>query len=340
MWSRARGSVDSGVDSVAIGGQASASSAAARSNGISSSTDEAAAGVGVGVVETLDHRNRHKDDEHKATLRKLYYHTVPVACAITCCTFIDRSNIALAAPVLLNDIGLTRAQFGLASSIMFVTYGLLMSPSALMFTVVSLRKWFAVIIVAWGVVTGLTGVIAAPGLNPSSSFAVLIVLRLLLGAAEAGTMPGCFFLLCRFLPKRELAFAYSWVLIFTVMAQVIGAPLGAVFIGRLDRKVFGLRGWELMFVVEGLITALFGLSIPFLVSDSITQAKWLTPEEKAWAFSQVSKEEAEEALEEEEGEKLEEQARTTAEGKKQPQKQQKKKQSVFAAAKEALQVVK
>ena len=150
-------------------------------------------------------------DRRRRVLRKLYLRTVPIACLITCATFIDRANLALAAPVLLHDIGLSRSQFGFASAVMFVSYGLCMCASALMFTVVSLRIWFCVIVSAWGAVTALMAVIGVAGMKASTSFAVLVVLRLALGAAEAGTMPGCFFLLSRFLPKRELAYAYSWV---------------------------------------------------------------------------------------------------------------------------------
>ena len=149
--------------------------------------------------------------QQRRLMRKLYLHTVPIACLITTATFIDRANLALAAPVLLHDIGLTRAQFGLASAVMFVTYGLCMWVSALMFTVISLRAWFGTIVSAWGACTALMALIGLPGISRGASFGVLIFLRLALGAAEAGTMPGCFFLLSRFLPKRELAYAYSWV---------------------------------------------------------------------------------------------------------------------------------
>lgn len=152
-----------------------------------------------------------RDKKRRRLMRKLYLHTVPIACLITCATFIDRANLALAAPVLLHDIGLTRSQFGFASAVMFVSYGCCMWLSALMFTVISLRIWFCVIVSAWGVVTGLMAVVGVAGMAPATSFAVLVFLRLALGAAEAGTMPGCFLLLSRFLPKRELAYAYSWV---------------------------------------------------------------------------------------------------------------------------------
>jgi len=201
------------------------------------------------ALQTSDHPDLNSPSSRKRLLRKLYLHTVPIACLITCATFIDRANLALAAPVLLHDIGLSRSQFGFASAVMFVSYGLCMWASALMFTVVSLKIWFCAIVTAWGFVTALMATIGIAGMKASTSFGVLVVLRLALGAAEAGTMPGCFFLLSRFLPKRELAYAYSWVLVFTVMAQVIGAPLGAAFIGPAE-GFLGMRGWQVMFIVE------------------------------------------------------------------------------------------
>jgi MFS family permease len=196
---------------------------------------------------------------------------LPVTALITVLTFVDRSNLGLAAPVLLHDVSLTRPQYGLAASVFFVSYGLCMAPSAFLFTALGLRAWMTAIVILWGAVTAATAAVRG--------FRSLVALRVLLGAAEAGTMPGCWFLLSRFVPADTLAYAYSWTLTFTVLAQVIGAPIGAAFLGPMQ-GVAGLAGWRWMFIAEGAGTAVIGLLLPFAMADTVGACRWLTPADK------------------------------------------------------------
>ena len=198
---------------------------------------------------------------------------LPVAVCITLATYLDRSNLALAAPVMTRELGLTSSQYGLASGAMFITYGLFMLPSALGFSTVGLRPWFAAIMCAWGVCTAAQA--AATG------FASLVTVRLLLGATEAGCLPGCWCFLARFVPAADMPYAYSWVILATVAAQVVGAPLAAVFLGPMN-GVAGLRGWHWLFIVEGCATVLFGASLLFFITESPATAAWLSDDDRAW----------------------------------------------------------
>ena len=134
------------------------------------------------------------------------------------------------------------------------------------------------------------------------------------------------------------------VLIFTVLAQVIGAPLGAAFIGPAE-GFLGMRGWQVMFVVEGALTALLGLSIPFVVSDSVEESPWLSSEETAWVLAAQKREEDEEQEEEKDENEAEAKGEEGEEKKKRsppppPPPPPQKKQSVLSAAAESLQIVK
>lgn len=219
----------------------------------------------------------------------------------------------LAAPILLHDINLSRAQYGLAAAIFFVSYGLFMAPSALCFTRVGVTLWMAIIVVTWGCITAAFAAVRGP--------ASLYCLRVLLGAAEAGTMPGCWFLLTRHVPARVVPLAYSVTLVFTVLAQIIGAPLGAAFLGPMEVRLFfvggraivsfarlcthtmcphtpsralpththtqgvaGLHGWQWLFICEGALTVAVGaIVVPLLSADTVGTARWLTPDEKRTA---------------------------------------------------------
>jgi len=202
---------------------------------------------------------------------------------VTLLTFIDRSNIALAAPALIADLGITRTQFGLASGLLMVPYGLLMLPSSLGFTLWGLRAWFPTIVFAWGAATAATGGVR--------SAADLYGTRLALGAAEAGCMPGCWFLLASFLPAGELPGAFAWVIAATVFSQVVGGPIAALFLGPLD-GVGGLAGWRWLFIVEGVVTAALGLGLRWALADGPAVAPWLSSEEAAWLADRHAEDEA------------------------------------------------
>ena len=86
----------------------------------------------------------------------------PVTAVVVLLTFIDRASIGLAAPSLIHDVGLTRQEVGLASALMFVTYGVFMMPSALLFSRLGIGRWMGVIVIAWGVVTAATAAATTP----------------------------------------------------------------------------------------------------------------------------------------------------------------------------------
>ena len=219
----------------------------------------------------------------QALLRKVYRRTVPVAVAVTLVTFIDRSNVALAAPALIADLGLSKAEYGLASGVLMVTYGLLMLPSSLGFTLFGLRTWLPAIVVAWGACTAATGAVQSAG--------GLYAARLALGAAEAGCMPGCWYLLSAFLPSTELPAAYAWVVAATVVSQVVGGPLAAIFLGPIDGAA-GVPGWRWLFIAEGVATMLFGGGLRWALADGPAKAGWLTPDEVAWLGARHAEDEA------------------------------------------------
>ena len=135
----------------------------------------------------------------------------PVAALITFVTYIDRGNLSLAAPLIVPSI-VTKTQYGLSASLFFVTYGFLQLPLATFFTTrAGFGRTYLVMVGLWGVFTMATAAIRGPG----SLYAV----RLLLGAAEAATLPGCFAFLNRFNTPAAMAVAYPVMLTFTLTSS-------------------------------------------------------------------------------------------------------------------------
>jgi len=115
-------------------------------------------------------------------------------------------------------------------------------------------------------------------------------LRVLLGVAEAGFLPGVLFYLSQWFPSQERARAVSWFLLGIPLSSVIGGPLAGLLLG-LD-GLHGLRGWQWLFLLEGLPAILLGVTTWFLLPDTPRDARWLKPEERHLIERRIAEETA------------------------------------------------
>src|SRR5262249_27543228 len=118
---------------------------------------------------------------HSAT-RKLFQRIVPLGMLLLFVNLIDRTNISFASLRMNHDLGLSPQVYGIAASIFFLGYCLFEIPSNLILARVGARRWLARIMISWGVLVALMSQVTGTG--------SLYVMRLLLGIAEAGLLPG------------------------------------------------------------------------------------------------------------------------------------------------------
>jgi ACS family tartrate transporter-like MFS transporter len=122
--------------------------------------------------------------------------------------------------------------------------------------------------------------------TPGSFYA----LRFLLGVAEAGFFPGIIFYLTYWYPAPERARAYATFLAAIPVCGVIGGPISGALLG-LDGRL-GLRGWQWVFLLEGIPSVLVGLAVLALLPDRPRDARWLRPAERAWLEERMEAERA------------------------------------------------
>ncbi|WP_122666223.1 MFS transporter [Pseudomonas viridiflava] len=217
----------------------------------------------------------------KSAIRKISLRLVPFVGLMFFINFLDRTAISFAGPNgMTQDLGLTIAQFGLASGIFFIGYILLEVPSNLALHRFGARKWLARIMVSWGIVSLLFTWV--------SSIEGLYGLRLLLGVAEAGFFPGAILYLSLWVPSRYRSKILSLFYLAQPLTVVIGAPLAAWFIGH--DGLFGLAGWRVMFLGVSLPAILVGFIAWYYLVDKPSDAKWLSSEEKAWLEGELERE--------------------------------------------------
>lgn len=219
----------------------------------------------------------------RETMRRVIWRILPFLVVSYLVSIIDRGNIGMAALQMNEDLGLTKAAFGFASSLYFVAYFLFEVPSNLAMQKVGARLWIPRIMISWGIVSMCMALV--------ETSASLYVLRFLLGAAEAGFFPGVVLYLTWWIPSRYRARIIASFMVAIPLANFIGSPLSGLIL-TLDGW-FGLRGWHLLFIIEGLPAVLLGIAAYFVLSNRPHEARWLNHEQKQWLEETLEKERSE-----------------------------------------------
>jgi MFS transporter, ACS family, tartrate transporter len=209
----------------------------------------------------------------RATMRRVYWRLIPLLFVGMVLNYLDRINIGFAALRMNHDLGLTPSVFGFAASVFFLGYMLLGVPSNLMLDRIGARLWIPVILIFWGLVATLTAFVQG-----AASFDAV---RFLLGVAEAGALPGFALYVTLWFPSAYRARAIAGYIIGGQVAAIVGSPLAAVLVASTD-NLFGLHGWQWMFILEGLPTILLGISFFVLLTGSPGDARWLDVEQRTW----------------------------------------------------------
>ncbi|MDZ3992669.1 MFS transporter [Pseudomonas sp. Teo4] len=196
--------------------------------------------------------------------------------------FIDRANVGYARAFLQADTGLSDAAFAFGASIFFIGYACFEVPSNLMLHRLGARVWLCRIMVTWGLVSS--------AMMFADNATTFYVLRFLLGIAEAGFFPGIILYLTYWFPARSRAQALGLFYFGLPLALVLGGPLSGWLLEFHD--VFGLRNWQWLFVVEGLLASLVGIAAYFYLVDRPRHARWLSDAQKQALEGQIAAEDA------------------------------------------------
>jgi sugar phosphate permease len=220
------------------------------------------------------------NDLPASTVRTVMWRLMPLLGLCYLLAYIDRQNVSYAKLQMAEDLGLSEAAFGLGASLFFIGYFLFELPSNLFLTRVGPPRWFARILVSWGLVTVLLGFV--------HDATLFYVLRFLLGLAEAGLFPGVLYALTLWFPQSHRARAVGLFMIASMVANAVGSAVGGAL---LDLDGFaGLRGWQWVFIATGLPAILTAPLVLALLPDGPDKAPWLSAEQKAWLADELRRE--------------------------------------------------
>jgi ACS family tartrate transporter-like MFS transporter len=214
----------------------------------------------------------------KSAMRKIYIRLLPFAILSYFLAYIDRINVSFAALTMRGDLDISASAYGFALGTFYWGYFIFEVPSNVIMEKVGARLWIARIMITWGLLAGATAAVTG-----ATSFGIV---RFFLGVAEAGFFPGILLYFTYWFPTYHHARIVSGFLIGLPIAVAAGAPVSTALLG-LD-GLFGLRGWQIMYIAEAIPTLIIGIVTLFVLTDRPEEAKFLTADEKSWLGAKLA----------------------------------------------------
>ena len=211
--------------------------------------------------------------------RRIARRLLPFLFVLYVIAFLDRMNIGAAALQMPADLGFSPSVIGFGAGVFFLGYFLLEIPGALIVERWSARRWIARIMISWGIVTVLMAFIHTPR--------QFYWVRFLVGAAEAGFLPGVIVYVTHWFRYQDRAKAVAVFYAANPLSYVIGSPLAGLLLGL---SWLGMRGWRWLFIIEGIPAVLLGVVTIFYLTDWPQQARWLPEDERSWITEQLRRE--------------------------------------------------
>jgi len=215
---------------------------------------------------------------HRAR-RRIAVRLLPFVFLLYVIAYLDRQNLATAALQMPHDLGFDDRVIGLGAGIFSLGYVILEIPGTMIVERWSARRWLTRIMVSWGLVTMAMAFIRTPH--------QFFTIRFLLGLAEAGFFPGIIVYLTHWFTYEDRAKAVAGFMAAIPLSFAVGSPISGLLLGF---HWGGLRGWQWLFILEGLPALFFGVMTWFYLTDWPRQAKWLPADEQKWVINQLENE--------------------------------------------------
>ena len=216
----------------------------------------------------------------RRTILKVSWRLLPLIVVAYLVAYIDRTNIAVAALTMNKDLGISPYLYGLGAGIFFLGYALFEVPSNMVLEKVGARMWIARIMITWGIISGLMATATGP-----TSF---LVLRFLLGVAEAGFFPGMILYFTYWFPVQYRGRVISTLFIAVPVANAVASVISGAIM-EMD-GILGLKGWQWVFIIEALPAVVLAFVVLRYMTDRPAVAKWLDAEEKEWLEGELQAE--------------------------------------------------
>jgi MFS family permease len=219
----------------------------------------------------------------EALYRKVAWRLIPLLLACYVVAYLDRVNVGFAKLQMIDQLGFSDTIYGLGAGMFFIGYFLFEVPSNIILHKMGARVWIGRIMISWGLISAAMMFVTTP--------TMFYVMRFLLGVAEAGFFPGIILYLTYWYPADRRARITAMFMTGIAIAGVIDGPVSGIIM-KYTNGIYGWQGWQWMFLLEGLPSVALGLVVIMMLDDRISEARWLTEEERALLAHNIAKDEA------------------------------------------------
>ena len=234
----------------------------------------------------------------KTTYAKVAWRLIPFLFLCYIVAFLDRVNVGFAKLQMAPDLKFSDTVYGFGAGIFFIGYFIFEVPSNVLLERIGARVWIARIMITWGLIS--SAFVFTPNIHwgsiatmfnctdPEFSF---YFLRFLLGVAEAGFFPGIILYLTFWFPGARRAKMVALFMTAIAISNVIGSPISGAIMQYMD-GINGWRGWQWLFLLEGLPSVLVGVLVFVFLPNGPKQAKWLTAQEQDMVVQRIQEDDA------------------------------------------------
>jgi len=210
--------------------------------------------------------------------RKVSWHIIPFLFLCYVFAYVDRVNVGFAKLQMQQDLGISDAVYGTGAGIFFIGYFFFEIPCNIALQKIGARYWLGPIIIVWGLVSASTMFV-------KSEFGFYGV-RFLLGVVESGFFPGGILYLTFWYTKRYRAKMVALFMTAIPLSGIVGGPISGGLLNKMS-AVGGLKGWQWLFLLEGIPSVLAGIATLYFLPDGPLKAKWLSAEERHFLAGQL-----------------------------------------------------
>jgi MFS family permease len=221
-----------------------------------------------------------RSEDLEPVYKRIAFRIMPFLILLHVVSWLDRVNVGFAKLRMVSDLGFSEAVYGFGAGIFFVGYLLFEIPSNLLLEKVGARKTFARIALLWGLCS-----IAMMFVKTAGMF---YLLRVLLGAFEAGLYPGVILYLTYWFPARHRGRMMGLFMLAGPVSGILGGPTSGLIMAATG-AAGGLANWQWLFLLEGLPAVVLGLLTLVVVDDTPARARWLSDREKAFVLEDLSR---------------------------------------------------
>jgi MFS family permease len=233
----------------------------------------------------------------KATFDKAAWRLIPFLFICYIVAFLDRVNVGFAKLQMAPDLQFSDAVYGFGAGVFFIGYFIFEVPSNVILERVGARMWIARIMITWGIISSAFmfthqihwGPVSA-WFNLNDAEFTFYFLRFMLGVAEAGFFPGIILYLTYWFPGPRRAKMVALFMTAIAISNVVGSPVSGAIMQFMD-GYNGWRGWQWLFLLEGIPSVIIGGLVLMLLPNGPKTAHWLTEQERELVIRRVSEDE-------------------------------------------------